>query len=67
MVTPDDSPCPVEIIYQTMDGLHEAINGPCGDWYFSGDYPTPGGYTAVNQAFIRWYEGKDGGANALPV
>lgn len=67
MVTPEDSPCPVEVIYQSMAGLHEAIAGPCGDWYFSGDYPTPGGYTAVNLAFIRWYEGKDGGADALPV
>ena len=67
MVTPEDSPCPIEVIYQTMDGLHEAIGGPCGDWYFSGDYPTPGGMTAVNRAFINWYEGNDGGAKALPL
>jgi amidophosphoribosyltransferase len=42
-----------------MEGLHDAIEGACGDWYFSGDYPTPGGYTTVNKAFIDWYERRD--------
>ncbi len=65
IVTPDDSPCPVQIIFQTLEGLHSAIEGPCGDWYFSGDYPTPGGFTAVNTAFVEWYEG--GCDNSLPV
>ncbi len=67
LVTPDQSPCPVQVIYQTLEGLHNAIEGPCGDWYFSGDYPTPGGYTTVNIAFISWFEGRDGRAYSLPV
>ncbi len=67
LVTPDDSPCPVEVIYQSLEGLHQSIDGPCGDWYFSGDYPTPGGYTTVNIAFINWIEGRDGRAYSLPV
>ncbi len=65
LVTPDDSPCPVQLIFQTLEGLHGAIEGPCGDWYFSGDYPTPGGFTAVNTAFVEWYEA--GCDNSLPV
>ncbi len=56
LVTPDDAPCPIQLIFQTLEGLHEAIEGPCGDWYFSGDFPTPGGVTMVNKAFIEWYE-----------
>ena len=67
MVTPDNSPCEVEVIYQTLEGLHSAIEGPCGDWYFSGNYPTPGGYTTANVAFINWYEGRDGRSYSLPV
>ncbi|MBR2126076.1 MAG: amidophosphoribosyltransferase [Akkermansia sp.] len=59
MVTPDNCPCAIQIIYQSLDGLHEAIEGPCGDWYFSGDYPTPGGFTVVNKAFINWFESRD--------
>ena len=46
----------VDIVYQTLDGLHRAIPGHRGNWYFSGDYPTPGGIRAVNEAYIRWYE-----------
>lgn len=67
LVTPDNSPCEVQIIYQTLEGLHSAIEGPCGDWYFSGNYPTPGGYTTANVAFINWYEGRDGRSYSLPV
>lgn len=67
MVTPDDSPCPVQVIYQTIDNLHAALRGPCGDWYFSGDYPTPGGYTTVNLAYIRWFKNLDGRAYDLPL
>ncbi len=59
MVTPDNCPCTIQVIYQTLEGLHKAIEGPCGDWYFSGNYPTPGGYTAVNKAFIQWFESRD--------
>ena len=49
----------IEIIYQTLEGLHAACPENSGDWYFSGDYPTPGGNKAVNQAFINYYEGKN--------
>ncbi len=59
MVTPDNCPCAIQVIYQTLDGLRDAIEGPCGDWYFSGEYPTPGGYTIVNKAFIEWFESRD--------
>lgn len=67
LVTPDDPPCPIQVIFQTIEALHNSIEGPCGDWYFSGDYPTPGGYTTVNNAFINWYEGRDGRSYALPL
>jgi amidophosphoribosyltransferase len=50
----------VEVIYQTIENLHASIKGSCGDWYFTGNYPTPGGYAMVNQAYIRWYEGVGG-------
>lgn len=46
----------VDILYQSLDGLHEAIPAYPGDWYFSGDYPTPGGNRLVNEAYINWYE-----------
>ncbi|MDO6854175.1 amidophosphoribosyltransferase [Cellulophaga lytica] len=48
----------VEIIYQTVESLHEACPKNLGDWYFTGDYPTPGGNRVVNRAFINFYEGK---------
>lgn len=67
MVTPEDSVCPVEVIFQTIENLHAALKGPVGDWYFSGNYPTPGGYTTVNTAYIRWYKGLDGRAYDLPL
>lgn len=47
---------PIEIVYQTLDGLHTACPNHPGDWYFSGDYPTPGGVRLVNKAFISYYE-----------
>ena len=46
----------VEIVYQTLEGLHAACPGHTGDWYFSGDYPTPGGVRQLNQAFINYIE-----------
>ena len=46
----------LEIVYQTMEGLHTACPNHLGDWYFSGDYPTPGGTRRVNMAFIDYYE-----------
>lgn len=47
----------VEIVYQTLAGLHKAVPDNPGDWYFSGNYPTPGGYRLVNRAFVNYYEG----------
>ena len=59
MLTPAEVDCPVELVYQTIDGLHKACPDHKGDWYFSGNYPTPGGNRLVNQAFINYYEGRD--------
>lgn len=47
----------VKILYQTIEGLHKAVPDNPGDWYFSGDYPTPGGTRLVNRAFVNYYEG----------
>ncbi|MFV8441515.1 amidophosphoribosyltransferase [Flavobacterium sp. LB2P44] len=49
----------VKIIFQTVDDLHTACPKNLGDWYFTGDYPTPGGNRVVNRAFMNFYEGKD--------
>lgn len=57
MLTPDGTRAEVKIIYQTLDGLHQAVPSSPGDWYFSGDYPTPGGTRLVNRAFVNYYEG----------
>lgn len=46
----------VQIVYQSITGLHQACPNNTGDWYFTGNYPTPGGVRAVNQAYIDWYE-----------
>lgn len=46
----------IEIVYQSLEGLHHACPNHPGDWYFSGDYPTPGGVRLVNKAYIDWYE-----------
>ena len=56
LLRPDDIEADVEIVYQTLEGLHNACPGHPGDWYFSGDYPTPGGYKLLNDAFIDYYE-----------
>ncbi|MDE6801870.1 MAG: amidophosphoribosyltransferase [Muribaculaceae bacterium] len=58
MLTPEGTKAKVIIVYQTLKGLHDAVPGCPGDWYFSGDYPTPGGNRLVNQAFINYFEGK---------
>lgn len=50
----------VEIVFQTIENLHEAIPNHSGDWYFTGDYPTPGGNKVVNTSFINFIEGKSG-------
>ncbi|MDR2911907.1 MAG: amidophosphoribosyltransferase [Alistipes sp.] len=56
MVTPEDCGCEVGVVYQTVEKLAEACPANDGDWYFSGDYPTPGGVRTVNRAYSRWYE-----------
>tara|TARA_B100001093_G_C26830913_1_gene1016065 strand:- start:33 stop:1952 length:1920 start_codon:yes stop_codon:yes gene_type:complete len=50
----------VEVIYQSIENLHEALPDHSGDWYFTGDYPTPGGYRVVHKAFLNYYQKKDG-------
>lgn len=57
MLTPANVHAKVDILYQTLDGLHRAVPDCPGDWYFSGDYPTPGGIRQVNRAFVNFYEG----------
>lgn len=57
MLTVSHIEAEVKIVYQSIEGLHDAISEHPGDWYFSGKYPTPGGTKMVNQAFINWYEG----------
>ena len=56
MLRPAEVTTPIEIVYQTLDGLHRACPAHLGDWYFSGDYPTPGGVKLLNLAFIDYYE-----------
>ena len=52
----DDVEADVEIVYQSLEGLHKACPNHPGDWYFSGDYPTPGGFRLLNRAYIQYYE-----------
>ena len=56
MLRPEGLKTPVEIVYQSIDGLHKAIPNHKGDWYFTGKYPTPGGTKLCNQAFISYME-----------
>ena len=57
MLRPDNAEAEICIVYQTLNGLHEAIPNHPGDWYFSGNYPTPGGTRLVNRAYVNFYEG----------
>lgn len=59
LLTEKDIKSGVTIIYQTIEDLHDAIPGHTGDWYFTGNYPTPGGNRVVNQSFINYIEGKN--------
>ena len=59
MLTPEGTRAEVIIVYQSLEGLHQACPGHPGDWYFSGDYPTPGGNKLVNKAFIEYIEKSD--------
>lgn len=56
LLTPEGCKAEIRIVYQTLDGLHKACPNHLGDWYFSGDFPTPGGTLLVNKAFIDYYE-----------
>lgn len=56
LLKPKNVTCEVELVYQSIEGLHTAIPNHSGDWYFTGDYPTPGGMKLVNQAFIDYVE-----------
>ena len=59
LLTPPETKIPVKIIFQTLEGLHRACPDHRGDWYFSGDYPTPGGFRVLNNAYINFMEKKD--------
>ena len=59
MLKTEDINAKIEIIYQSVENLHKACPDHLGDWYFTGDYPTPGGNRVVNDAFINFYEGND--------
>jgi amidophosphoribosyltransferase len=59
LVTPPGIKAKVQIVYQTIEDLHEAIPEHTGDWYFTGDYPTPGGNRVVNRSFINYIEGRN--------
>jgi amidophosphoribosyltransferase len=59
MLTTKEVKAEVKIIFQTVENLHQACPKNLGDWYFTGDYPTPGGNRVVNRAFINFYEGND--------
>lgn len=63
MLRPEGMKTPIEIVYQSIDGLHKAIPDHKGDWYFSGKYPTPGGTKCCLQAFIRYVETSRGKGN----
>ncbi|MBP7209875.1 MAG: amidophosphoribosyltransferase [Paludibacteraceae bacterium] len=58
LLTPNEVNCHIDVIFQSLEGLHEACKNNAGDWYFSGDYPTPGGNKRLNQSYINYYENK---------
>jgi amidophosphoribosyltransferase len=59
LITPEDIDFPVEVIFQTIEDLHASCPTNTGDWYFTGNYPTPGGNKVVNKAFINYIEGSN--------
>jgi amidophosphoribosyltransferase len=59
LVTPPEISVPVRVIYQTIEDLHESCPTNLGDWYFTGNYPTPGGNRVVNTAFLNYMEGRN--------
>ncbi|WP_457616782.1 amidophosphoribosyltransferase [Lutibacter sp.] len=62
MLKTDDISAEIEVVFQSVENLHKACPNHLGDWYFTGNYPTPGGNRVVNDAFINFYEGKSGRA-----
>jgi amidophosphoribosyltransferase len=59
LITPQEITVPVDVIYQTIEDLHDSCPTNLGDWYFTGNYPTPGGNRVVNNAFLNYMEGKN--------
>jgi amidophosphoribosyltransferase len=59
LLTPEGTKAEVEIIYQSISDLHDSCPNHLGDWYFTGDYPTPGGNKVVNKSFINYMEGNN--------
>ena len=59
LITPEEIAVPVDVIYQTIEDLHESCPTNLGDWYFTGNYPTPGGNRVVNKAFLNFIQGKN--------
>ncbi len=59
LITPPEVNIPIEVIYQTIESLHESCPTNLGDWYFTGNYPTPGGNRVVNKAFLNYFEGRN--------
>lgn len=59
LITPPEIKIPVDVLFQSVEGLHQACPSNLGDWYFTGDYPTPGGNKVVNKAFMNYMEGKN--------
>ncbi|MBC7568776.1 MAG: amidophosphoribosyltransferase, partial [Spirosoma sp.] len=58
IITPPNLRAEVAVVYQTVENLHVACPNHSGDWYFTGNYPTPGGNNVVNKAFVNFMEGK---------
>ncbi len=59
LITDSNVNAEVKVVYQTIEGLHKSVPNHLGDWYFSGNYPTPGGNRVVNKSFVYYYEGKN--------
>ncbi|HWJ27798.1 MAG TPA: hypothetical protein VNS32_14730, partial [Flavisolibacter sp.] len=59
LITPANLSVPIDVIYQTIESLHEACPSNLGDWYFTGNYPTEGGNRVVNKAFLNYMEGRN--------
>ena len=59
LITPNNIKLPVQVIYQTIEDLHECCPTNTGDWYFTGNYPTPGGNRVVNKAFLNYMDRKN--------